>query len=66
MYAAYNNHASCVKVLLESGADLTLHNEDCLTAVELAVGQGHKAGKYWVDIVLYATIDMCQTFSCIP
>ena len=45
MYAAFNNHPACVKLLLEFGADLTLRNEDDYMAMDLAVGQGHKAGK---------------------
>lgn len=43
MYASYKNYPSCVKLLLEYGADITVQNEDKLTAVDLAVGQGHKA-----------------------
>ena len=46
MYAAYNNHTSCVKLLLEYGADITLQNDSGYTALDLAVGQGHKTGKW--------------------
>ncbi|KAL4227950.1 Ankyrin repeat A protein 2 [Mactra antiquata] len=42
MYAAYNNHSKCVKLLLDYGADMTLNNENGHTAMDLAVGQGHK------------------------
>lgn len=44
MYAAFNNHPACVKLLLEFGADMTMKNEDDYMAMDLAVGQGHKAG----------------------
>jgi len=44
MYASYKNHPGCVKVLLEYGTDLTAQNEDNFTAMDLAVGQGHKTG----------------------
>ena len=52
MYAAFNNHPACVKLLLEYGADLTLRNEDDYMAIDLAVGQGHKAGKLLLLIEL--------------
>lgn len=45
MYAAYNNHTGCVRVLLEHGADITIENEEGLSAMDLAVGQSHKAGE---------------------
>jgi ankyrin repeat protein len=44
MYAAYRNHPGVVQVLLEHGADLTVQNEDEMTATDLAVGQGNTAG----------------------
>lgn len=50
MYAAFNNHASCVKHLLEYGADITLQNEDGYTAMDLAVGHGHKTGELMIRI----------------
>jgi ankyrin repeat protein len=44
MYAAYRNHPGVVQVLLKHGADLTVQNEDEMTATDLAVGQGNTAG----------------------
>ena len=47
MYASFNNHAACVRTLLEHGADLTALNEDRMTAFDLAVGQDNKSGTLW-------------------
>lgn len=47
IYAAYRNHPGVVQVLLEHGADITIHNEDEMTAMDLAVGQGNTAGISW-------------------
>ena len=62
MYAAFNNHPACVKLLLEYGADLTLRNEDDYMAMDLAVGQGHKAGgsKLNLQEVLCWTVLWCN------
>ena len=69
MYAAFNNHPACVKLLLEYGADLTLKNEDDYMVMDLAVGQGHKAGKLLVSlhtlfILTYAHSHVKSTSHC--
>ncbi|PVD20235.1 hypothetical protein C0Q70_20731 [Pomacea canaliculata] len=51
IYAAYNNHAACITSLLEFGADLTATNEDQLTAFDLSVAQGNRAGKLYCQIM---------------
>lgn len=42
MYAAYGGHESVVKLLLESGADITTQNEDNMNVMDMVVGQGNK------------------------
>lgn len=42
MYAAYRGHESVVKLLLESGADITTQNEDNMNSMDMVVGQGNK------------------------
>lgn len=56
MYAAYRNHAGVAQLLLEAGADITVQNEDDMTAMELAVGQGNAAGSFLApsDLMLKA------------
>lgn len=58
MYSAYNNHAACVKVLLEYGSDITLKNEDGHTAMDLAVGQGHKIVQQMIEAHILKLLEM--------
>lgn len=64
MYAAYRNHAGVVQLLLESGADLTVQNEDDMTAMELAVGQGNAAGTFYSCIfgIFNCDLDILKHF----
>lgn len=57
MYAAFNNHTSCIKLLLEYGADITLQNEDGYAAMDLAVGQGHKAVQQTIETHMLKLFD---------
>ena len=44
LYAVYNNHPLCARLLLEAGADLTVQTEGGHSPLSLAVALGYREG----------------------
>ena len=43
MFAAYNGHAECTRVLIEAGSDVMATGPQGNTAMDFAEGEGHRA-----------------------
>ena len=57
IYAVFNNHVACVKVLLEFGADFLLANCNGHSAPELALSLGHKDIKLMIDAYILQLLE---------
>lgn len=56
MYAVYHNHPAIVKMLLDSGADMTQEMESGHTPLSLSMVLGHKQGESFTSSVFCSFI----------